>query len=118
SGNAAQVRAVVSRSNGGGTPAVGAWFTINTSTANVIEVSWLAGTSTTFTLFTNGTAHTLTGLNTNSTTFRIDTVRLGPQVGPAPVSGSTPTGTTLAGASGTEYFDAFVSRRNNMLIGP
>jgi FtsP/CotA-like multicopper oxidase with cupredoxin domain len=116
SGNAAQVRAVVSR-NGGTT--TGAWFTINTNAANVIEVAWLAGTSTTFTLYTNGTAHPITNLNTNNSTFRIDTVRLGPQVGPNAVGGAVPpSGTTLAGVSGTEYFDAFVSRRNNTLIGP
>ena len=118
SGNAAQVRIVVSRSGGSGVT-TGSWFTINTNAANFIEVNFVAASSATVTLFTNGTARNLTGLNSSSATnYRIQTVRLGPQVGPNSVAGSLPAGTTLAGVSAAEYFDAFVSRRNNTLIGP
>jgi hypothetical protein len=116
SGNVAQVRAVVSRLGGVTT---GAWFAIDPSSANVIEVSFQGGsTSATFTLYVNDTAHPITGLNTSSSSYRVGTVRMGPQVGPAPVTGSNPTGTTLSGVSRTVYFDAFVSRRNLTLIGP
>ena len=115
SGNVPQVRAVVSRS--GGTTA-GLWYAITPNAANVLEVNFVGASGATFSLYVNGTVHNIINLNTNSSTFRVDTVRLGPQVGPGPVSGSTPSGTTLSGVSSTEYFDAFVSRRNNTLIGP
>ncbi len=118
SGGQSQVRAVVSRS--GGTSAT-SWFALTNNAANVIEVSWQSGSSAPFRLYTAGVLRQTLTVNTSSTALRVETVRLGPQVGPAPPAGqgTTPAGTSLAGVSGTEYFDAFVSRRNsNAVIGP
>jgi hypothetical protein len=114
SGNVPQVRAVVSRSGG---TTVGSWFAIDPNSANVIEVNFVGSSGATLGLLINGTVHNITGLNTSNTALRVATVRLGPQVGPAPVGGSNPGGTTLAGVSATEYFDAFVSRYMDILIG-
>ncbi len=81
------------------------WFTIANSAPHWIEIAWTSGNPASFSLYIDGptAVQTLTGLNTSANL--LDAVRLGPSAG-------------LAGAaSGTLYFDAFVSRRYTV-IGP
>lgn len=81
------------------------WFTIANNTAHWIEIDWASGTSAAFNLYIDSTtpAQTLTGLNTSA--YLLDAVQLGPSVGLANQ------------ASGTLYFDAFVSKRYTA-VGP
>jgi hypothetical protein len=95
-----QLRAGVARS--GGTTWT-SWFTI-TDAAHPIEISWQAASSATFTLAIDGSIRqTLSKLATS--TYRLETVRLGPSGGLA------------SGMSGTFGFDGFVSTRTTP-IGP
>ena len=95
-----QVRASVTRSGGTSNTS---WVSINPNAANYIEVAWQSSSNATLQLYTNGTLRqTLTGLNTSSSSLRVETVRLGP-------SGS------LSGASGTEFYDAFASTRTTYI---
>jgi hypothetical protein len=86
-----QVRASVTRS--GGTSNTN-WVSINPNAANYIEAAWQSSSNATFQLYTNGTLRqSLTGLNTNSSSLRVETVRLSP-------AGN------LSGVSGTEFYDS------------
>lgn len=82
------------------------WQTI-TNAAHSIEIAWQSGASTNLNLYVDSTtvSQTATGLNTSSNLYRIESVRLGAVGG-------------VAGMSGTEYFDAFVSTRGTTVIGP
>ena len=96
-----QVRLSVARAGGVTNTS---WFTIS-NTWHSIEIAWNSGTSVSASLYTDGTLkQTLTGLNTSVN--KLATVRLGPSVG-----------TLGTSASGTMYFDDFVSRRT-LYIGP
>jgi hypothetical protein len=80
------------------------WFVINNNAANAIEIAWQSGTAASFSLYVHGgLQQTLTGLNTSA--YTIESVLLGPSAG---FSNQT---------SGTQYYDAFVSRRYTV-IGP
>jgi hypothetical protein len=93
-----QVRATVSRSGGS---SVTNWYNISANTFTAIEIAWASGPSSSFSLYTGGTLQqTLTLLNTS--TFKLETVRLGPQG-------------TLTGLAGTMYFDSFVSTRYTVI---
>ena len=100
-----QIRAFVGNDTGAITTA---WFTISDD-PHSIEIDWSAATGVgandgSFTMWIDGAVvATLTGLDND--TLRIEQARLGPYVGIDP------------GTSGTEYFDAFVSRRQTY-IGP
>jgi FtsP/CotA-like multicopper oxidase with cupredoxin domain len=101
-GNVYQVRVIQTRNFGSGT---GNWYNINNNAANYIEISWTSGTNANgaLSLSINGTVQqTLTGTNT---LYTLDYVRLGSV-------------TPVAGSTGTEYFDAFVSTRGTTVIGP
>jgi FtsP/CotA-like multicopper oxidase with cupredoxin domain len=79
------------------------WINI-TDAPHSIEIAWQSATSATASITIDGTvAGTLSGLNTSAQT--LETVRLGPS------------DNLVAGASGTLYFDAFVSTRWSV-IGP
>jgi hypothetical protein len=95
-----QLRAVVARRGGTTTSA---WVaTSNGFTA--VETAWSSGRSTSFTMLVGGVAvATLAGLDTSS--YRLDEIRLGPSAGLA------------TGMSGTPCFDRFVSDRTTPL-GP
>jgi hypothetical protein len=96
-----QVRLLVQRSGGS---TASSWFTITNNAAHPIEIAWQSATSAPASLYTDGALRqTLTALNTSA--YRLDTVRLGPSAG------------LVSTASGTLYFDAFASTRNNV-IGP
>lgn len=80
------------------------WFNINNNAANPVEIAWASGPAASFSLYVHGgLQQTLTGLDTSA--YLLDTVQLGPSVG------------LTGAASGTLYFDAFVSRRYTV-IGP
>jgi hypothetical protein len=81
------------------------WFTISNNAPHWIEIAWASGTNTTFELYIDSTtpAQSLTGLNTSANL--LDAVSLGPSAG------------LVNAASGTLYFDAFVSTRT-IVIGP
>ncbi len=88
----------------GGTFANTGWFTIADGAPHSIEIAWASGASTSFGLYIDGTlVQTLTGLDTSANL--LDAVRLGPSAG------------LTVDASGTLYFDAFVSTRYTV-IGP
>lgn len=99
-GGTYQVRAGVLRAGG---QSLTSWFTISNA-AHAIEIDWQSAASATFRLYIDGQLRqTLSGLNTNA--YRLDSIRLGPSAGLANV------------ATGSEYFDAFVSKRFSY-IGP
>ncbi len=99
SGGAYQIAAAVVTSSG--TTTTTSWYTISGTTFGAVEIAWQAGAQASFSLYTGGTLRqTLTGLNTGGQT--LETVRLGPQ-------GS------LGTASGTLYFDNFVSTRTTVI---
>jgi hypothetical protein len=106
SGGAYQVRARIRDDASGYT--ISAWYTI-TDASHFIELDWLAATAAgandgALTLWLDGALmQTLSGVDND--TRRIDQVRLGPLSG------------LDAGTSGTEFFDAFESRRTTY-IGP
>ncbi len=80
------------------------WQTI-TNAAHFIEIAWASNSRSSFSLYIDGAlAQTLTNLNTSS--YRLDLIRLGPSGG------------LNSSASGAEYFDAFVSTRSTNYIGP
>jgi FtsP/CotA-like multicopper oxidase with cupredoxin domain len=80
------------------------WFAVNNNSANPVEIAWTSGPAASLSLYVHGgLQQTLTGLDTSA--YLLDTVQLGPSVG------------LVAAASGTLYFDAFVSRRYTV-IGP
>jgi FtsP/CotA-like multicopper oxidase with cupredoxin domain len=94
-GGTYQVRAVVSRT--GGTTSTN-WVTIANNTAHPIEIEWNSASAAAFRFYVDGVLQqTLTNLNTSA--YLLDYVRLGPSSG------------LVSAASGTEYFDAFVSKR-------
>jgi FtsP/CotA-like multicopper oxidase with cupredoxin domain len=98
-----QVRAQVFRAGGGGGVSTTNWFTIPGNVYTAVEIDWISATSAAFRFYTGGTLRqTFTGINTSA--FKLDTVRLGPQ-------GS------WTNATGTMYFDSFVSTRRTY-IGP
>jgi|GEM_PF-817251 len=98
------VRATIARAGGGGGGTTSTnWYPISTNGYSAIEIAWASGNAASFTLYTGGTLRqTLTNQNTNA--FKLDTVRLGPQV-------------PLNGLSGTPWFDSFVSTRRTV-VGP
>ncbi|MFZ5856934.1 MAG: multicopper oxidase domain-containing protein [Chloroflexota bacterium] len=99
-GGTYQIRLSVTRAGG---TTNSSWYTISNA-PHAIEISWASGTSATARLYVDGVARrTLTGLNTSA--FLLETVRLGPSAG------------LVNSASGTLYFDAFISTRNTV-IGP
>ena len=99
-GGTYQVRLAVLRA--GGTTTTN-WYTISNA-PHSIEIAWQSSTTASASLYTDGTLRqTLTGLNTSA--YLLETVRLGPSAGLA------------SGASGTLYFDAFVSKRSSY-VGP
>ncbi len=80
------------------------WLLINNGSANAIEIAWASGPAASFSLYVHGgLQRTLTGLNTSA--YTLEAVRLGPSAG------------LVGAASGTQYYDAFVSRRYTN-IGP
>lgn len=94
-----QVRMTVWRQNGSN--ASTAWVNLPAGSSSV-QVDWTASTTASVSLVVNGAASTLTGQNTS--TLRIDTVRLGLlQPLPAPA--------TLTSVTGTALFDSFRSAR-------
>jgi len=98
-GGTYQVRLAVLRAGGTSTTN---WYNITNNAWNAIEIAWQSGTNATASLYTNGTLRqSLTGLNTSA--YLLDAVRLGPSAG------------LVAGASGTMYFDSFVSTRNTVI---
>jgi FtsP/CotA-like multicopper oxidase with cupredoxin domain len=100
-GGTYQIRAVVTRAGG---TTVTNWYTITNNAAHAVEIWWQSGASMPFRLYIDGSLRqTLNNLNTSA--YLLDFVRLGPSAG------------LTAAASGTEYFDAFVSTRNTY-IGP
>jgi hypothetical protein len=101
-GGTYQVRMVVARAGGNTT---GAWQTIPNA-ATPIEFVWQSSTTASVSLYTGGVLRqTLTGLNTSAN--RLEAVRMGPSAGIA------------AGASGTQYYDAYAAKRSlTPLIGP
>jgi FtsP/CotA-like multicopper oxidase with cupredoxin domain len=105
-GSQYQVAGALTR-NGGTT--TGTWFTIPASTFSAIEMGWSrSGNALSLGVSIGGVLQqTITGNATNATAgqYRIDTVRLGPQG-------------ALGGATGTLYFDSFVSTRTVPAIGP
>jgi hypothetical protein len=82
-----------------------AWHTITPNDPHWIEIAWASGTNAEFSLYIDGAipVETLSGLDTSA--YLLETAQLGPSVGLANQ------------ASGTLYFDAFVSRRYTV-IGP
>ncbi|MGC9468009.1 MAG: multicopper oxidase domain-containing protein [Anaerolineae bacterium] len=82
-----------------------AWYTIDPTTPHWIEIDWASGANASFSLYIDsGTSvETLTGLDTSA--YLLEAVHLGPSDG------------LTSNASGTLYFDAFVSRRQTV-IGP
>ncbi|MDI6858710.1 MAG: S8 family serine peptidase [Dehalococcoidia bacterium] len=100
-GGTYQVRATVARAGGTSTTS---WFTIANNTPHSIEIAWQSGASVPFRFYVDGSfRQSLNNLNTSA--YLLDFVRLGPQAG------------LTASASGTQYFDAFVSTRFTH-IGP
>ncbi|MFN2183190.1 MAG: multicopper oxidase domain-containing protein [Anaerolineae bacterium] len=87
---------------GAGGTAMTAWVTISNA-PHSIEIAWQSGAASTASLSVDGTLYSLTGLDTSA--YLLEAVRLGPSAG---LSGA---------ASGTMYFDAFVSTRRTV-IGP
>lgn len=81
------------------------WFNISNNAPHWIEIAWTSGANTSFALYIDSTtaAQTLNGLNTNAN--KLEAVRLGPSDG------------LVNAASGTLYFDAFVSKRTTA-VGP
>jgi FtsP/CotA-like multicopper oxidase with cupredoxin domain len=80
------------------------WFVINNNAANAIEIAWESGAAASFSLYVHGgLQQTLTGLDTSA--YAVESVLLGPSAG------------LTNGAAGTQYYDAFVSRRYTV-IGP
>ena len=78
-----------------------AWVNLPAGSSS-IQVDWAASTTASVSLVVNGVASTLTGQNTS--TLRVDTVRLGLlQPLPAPA--------TLTSVTGTALFDSFRSSR-------
>jgi hypothetical protein len=97
---ASRLRATISR-QGGSTNT--AWFTI-TDLAHPVEIAWQSAPSARVTLWIDGLAkQTLTGLNTS--TYKIDSVRLGPSSGLG------------SGMTGSAAIDGFVSTRTSA-VGP
>jgi hypothetical protein len=98
-----EFRATFSRPNGEATTD---WFTLGNGPANAwhaIEIDWRGATTGSLALYLDGVLRqTLTG---NTSTYRLDYVRLGPSAG----IGNN--------QNGTEYFDDFVSTRSTY-IGP
>jgi hypothetical protein len=77
--------------------------TLSAGTGHSLELSWASAAPATFDFLVDGALQRLSGLNTSP--FALESVRLGPSSGLA------------GGASGTAYFDAFVSTRRTT-IGP
>jgi hypothetical protein len=105
---AAQVRTVLSRS--GTTALNGAWVPLTTG-SHVLQVDWTAGPATgasagSLRLAVDGAVRSTTTGNTS--TLRVDTVRLGV------VAGFTTTAATTGSTSGTATFDDFVSTRHTL----
>ena len=81
-----------------------AWQTITPDDPHSIEIAWESGVGASFSLFIDGgLAEELTGLDTSA--YLLEAVELGPSAD------------LVNQASGTLYFDAFVSRRYTV-IGP
>jgi hypothetical protein len=105
-----QIRANV-RGDGGGYTNTG-WFTI-TDAPHSIEIDWMASTGPganngSLRLWidnSNSASPTATVSGVDNDTRRVESARLGPQAG------------IDSGTSGTEFFDAFVSRKTTF-IGP
>jgi hypothetical protein len=95
-----QVRALV-RSTGG--ESATSWYTI-TNASHFVEIAWASGSSAEFRLYVDN-AQKQKFINLNTSTFLLDSVRLGPAAG------------LKTSMSGTEYFDDFKSTRTT-LIGP
>jgi hypothetical protein len=90
-----QIRAQVMRA--GGTTST-AWVTL-TDEPHAVEVLWRSGVSVPFVLYVDGVQRAIAN-NQNTSAYTLDAVRMGPSSG-------------LAGTlSGTQYFDAFVSKRS------
>lgn len=99
-GGTYQVRLAVLRAGGTSTTS---WFNI-TNAPHAIEIAWQSAGAASARLYTDGTLRqTLTGLNTSA--YLLESVRLGPSAG------------LVSGATGSMYFDAFVSTRNT-IVGP
>jgi hypothetical protein len=80
------------------------WFVINNNAANAVEIAWEAGPAASFSLYVHGgLQQTLAGLDTSA--YTIESILLGPSAG------------LINQAAGTQYYDAFVSRRYTV-IGP
>ena len=98
-GNSYQLRSLIYRA--GGTTATN-WYAVSNA-YHAVEMSWQSATSSSSGFYIDGVLRqTLTNLTTSS--YRLDSVRLGPQ-------GS------LGNTAGTMYFDSFVSTRYTV-IGP
>jgi len=99
-GGTYQVRLAVLRAGGTTTTS---WYAISNA-AHSVEIAWQSSTTASASLYTDGTLRqTLTGLNTSA--YTLESVRLGPSAG------------LVGTASGTLYFDAFVSKRSSY-VGP
>jgi FtsP/CotA-like multicopper oxidase with cupredoxin domain len=100
-GGTYQVRLSVLRAGGTSTTN---WYTITNNAWNSIEIAWQSATNATARLYTNGSLRqSLTNLNTSA--YLLDAVQLGPSAG------------LVAGATGTMYFDSFVSTRRTVIGG-
>jgi FtsP/CotA-like multicopper oxidase with cupredoxin domain len=95
-GGTYQLRLLVTRAGG----STGTTFTTITNAAHRIGVVWQSAASASASLLVDGVSiGTLSGLNTSASL--LDSVRLGPS------------GNLVGGATGTLYFDAFVSTRRS-----
>ena len=97
-----QIRARVARAGGGGGFTNTNYCAVTSGVDTPVQVDWTSATSASFTLRVNGTicGSALSGLNTSA--FKVETARLGPQ---------GPLGTT----SGSIRLDSFVSARRSLV---
>ncbi|MFN3331656.1 MAG: hypothetical protein ACK47M_03995, partial [Caldilinea sp.] len=94
-----QIRAQVMRA--GGTTNT-AWVTL-TNEPHAVEVLWRSGASVPFVLYVDGVQRAIAN-NQNTSAYTLEGVRMGPSSG-------------LAGTlNGTQYFDAFLSKRSTTSI--
>ena len=94
-----QIRAQVMRA--GGTTST-AWVTL-TNEPHAVEVLWRSGASVPFVLYVDGVQRAIAN-NQNTSAYTLEGVRMGPSSG-------------LAGTlNGTQYFDAFLSKRSTTSI--